>query len=59
MTDEYIPREPIDRTKMEVNSPRERNRVDRIKAILRIYMVKGTEDDLEHLALKIWREVKR
>lgn len=59
MTDEYVPRSDPSLDNLKPNSPRERARVRRIKDILRKYMVRGTEKDLETVAVEIWREIKR
>ena len=59
MTDEFIPRSEPDLRNLVPTSPREKQRVWRIKKILREYVVRGTEEDLEKVAIRIWREIKR
>lgn len=58
MSMEFIPRDESTYQDTKPLSPRERSRMLRIKKILKKYAVKGSDEELERVAIEIWREAR-
>ena len=58
VSDRYIEREGPGRPKLPA-SPRQETIFRDIRNILAKYLVKGDSEDLDHVALEIWRVTRR
>ena len=55
MSERYIPREePSSNNKLPI-SPTEQAKWQRIRIVLWKYVIKGTEEEIDHVALELWR----
>lgn len=61
MTERFIPREgrKMENGELLPHGTRQKQIVDHIEKILKHYVVKGSEEQIRHLALRIWRVTRR
>ena len=58
MSERYIPREEPSPNSSHPLSPAEQAKWQRIRVVLMKYVIKGTEEEIDHVAHELWRASK-